>query len=86
MKLLVEICGIVSFPLSQQLLLLLSFTRRSAGGAAFALVEEQLVVTPLELVQLPKPLPEEEGGWDIGRLAVITGVRVGLVWGRGGLA
>lgn len=49
-------------------------------------VEEQLVVTALELVQLLKPLlEEEEEDWAMGRLAVITGVRAELIWGRGGL-
>lgn len=41
-------------------------------------------VTPLRLLLLRKLLMEQ-GSWEMGRFGVITGVLVGMVWGKGGL-
>lgn len=79
MTALVEVGGTGSCPLFQLFLLPSLFTEHPAGGDVVT-EETPAIVRPLELL-----LPIELEAWDMGTLGVMTGVRVELVGGRGGL-
>lgn len=81
MTALVEFCGAGALSLCQLVLPLPLFMEQPAGADAVPMVTPS-IVTPLELLLYCLTAQEV---WDMGVLDVMTGVRVELVEGRGGL-